>query len=216
MNPPGIAGNAPRQDGDLAGRRADRRIGLLGGSFDPVHDAHIALAQAAVRALDLAEVQLIPAANPWQRAPLKAAPEHRLRMLELAVDGHPGLAVNPIEITRGGATYTIDTLRALPPGRYVWLLGADQLANFCTWRAWQDIAAMVDLAVAVRPGTALHVPDELAQWLQDHGHVLQELPFAPMDVSASGIRERLAHGAPAASMLNPAVAGYIAAHGLYR
>ena len=193
-----------------------RRSGLLGGSFDPVHEAHIALAEAAMRTLELADVQLIPAANPWQRAPLKAAPDHRLRMLELAVDGHPGLTVNPIEIVRGGATYTIDTLRALPPGRYVWLLGADQLANFCTWRAWQDIAAMVDLAVAVRPGTALLVPDELAQWLQGHGHVLQELPFAPMDVSASGIRERLAHGASAAGMLNPAVADYISRHGLYR
>ncbi|WP_144635765.1 nicotinate (nicotinamide) nucleotide adenylyltransferase [Bordetella genomosp. 13] len=208
MNPVGASLGPSREDAPAG------RIGLLGGSFDPVHDAHVALAEAAIRSLGLAEVQLIPAANPWQRAPLKAAPEHRLRMLELAIAGHPGLVANPIEIARGGATYTIDTLRALPPGRYVWLLGADQLANFCTWRAWQDIAATVDLAVAVRPGTALHVPDELARWLRGHGHVLQELPFSPMDVSASHIREQLAQGA-AASGIHPAVAGYIARHGLY-
>jgi len=191
------------------------RIGLLGGSFDPVHDAHIALAEAALHTLELAEVQLIPAANPWQREPLKAAPEHRLRMLELAVAGHAGLSVNAIEITRGGATYTIDTLRALPPARYVWLLGADQLVNFTTWHAWQDIAARVDLAVAVRPGTVLQVPDDVAKLLARHGHVLQELPFAPMDVSASHIRAQLAGGAPPANLLDPAVAGYIARHGLY-
>lgn len=191
-------------------------IGLLGGSFDPVHEAHIALAEAARKALALSEVQLIPAANPWQREPLKASAEHRLRMLELAVAGHAGLSVNPIEISRGGATYTLDTLRALPPGHYVWLLGADQLANFCTWRGWQEIATRVDLAVAVRPGTALRVPDELAQWLAAHERPLREVPFAPMDVSASDIRDRLAHGASASHLLNPAVADYIARHGLYR
>ncbi len=193
-----------------------KRVGLLGGSFDPVHTAHIALAQAAIQALDLGSVQLIPAANPWQREPLKAAAEHRVRMLELAIEGHPDLAVNRIEVDRGGATYTIDTLRALPPGHYVWLLGADQLANFCTWRDWQEIATRVDLAVAVRPGTALHAPDQLAGWLAAHGRALQQLPFAPMDVSASGIRERLAQGLSTEHLLDPAVAGYIARHGLYR
>ena len=194
-----------------------KRIGLLGGSFDPVHVAHIALAQNALQSLGLAQVQLIPAANPWQRAALHATAQQRRDMLELAIDGHPGLAVNPIEIDRGGATYTIDTLRALPQdARYVWLLGADQLANFCTWRDWQDIARQVDLAVATRPGTALSAPPALAEHLRSLGRDLQELPFSPMPVSASQIRQRLAQGESTEGLLDPAVTAYIAAHHLYR
>ena len=191
------------------------RIGLLGGSFDPIHLAHLALAQAALRELHLTQVQLIPAANPWQRQPLNAAPEHRLRMIELAIDGQAELAVNPIEIDRGGATYTVDTIRALPAGaRYVWILGADQLANFCTWQDWQEIAARVDLAVAVRPGTPLAPPDALTKYPSKRE--LITLPFTPMAISASDIRARLARGDSTAGLLPPQVAHYIANHGLYR
>lgn len=194
-----------------------KRIGLLGGSFDPVHLAHIALAQNALQSLGLAEVQLIPAANPWQRAALHATAEQRRDMLELAIAGHAGLVVNPTEIERGGATYTIDTLRALPQdARYVWLLGTDQLANFCTWRNWQDIASLVDLAVATRPGTELSAPPALAAHLLSQGRKLQELPFTPMPVSASEIRRRLAQGESTDGMLAAPVAAYIAAHHLYR
>jgi len=193
-----------------------KRIGLLGGSFDPVHEAHIAMALAALKALALDEVQLIPAAMPWQRDGLKAAPEHRQRMLRLAAAKHAGLAVNPVELERGGTTYTIDTLRALPTGpRYFWLLGADQLANFCTWQNWREITERVGLAVAVRPGTPLHTPDELADWLSAHGRPLEQIPFQPMDVSASDIRARLASGQPTAGLLDPDVAAYIATHKLY-
>jgi nicotinate-nucleotide adenylyltransferase len=194
-----------------------KRIGLLGGSFDPVHVAHIALAENALRALGLAQVQLIPAANPWQRAALHATESQRRDMLELAIAGHDGLVVNPIELERGGATYTIDTLRALPgDARYVWLLGADQLANFCTWRDWQEISRLVDLAVATRPGTPLAPPAELAAWLDSLGRKLEELPFAPMPVSASQIRQRLALGESTDGLLASPVAAYIAAHHLYR
>jgi len=194
-----------------------KRIGLLGGSFDPVHLAHIALAQNALQSLGLAEVQLIPAANPWQRAALHATAEQRRDMLQLAIAGHAGLVVNPTEIERGGATYTIDTLRALPQdARYVWLLGTDQLANFCTWRNWQDIASLVDLAVATRPGTELSAPPALAAHLLSQGRKLQELPFTPMPVSASEIRRRLAQGESTDGMLAAPVAAYIAAHHLYR
>lgn len=194
-----------------------KRIGLLGGSFDPVHVAHIALAENALRALGLAQVQLIPAANPWQRAALHATESQRRDMLELAIAGHDGLVVNPIELERGGATYTIDTLRALPgDARYVWLLGADQLANFCTWRDWQEISCLVDLAVATRPGTPLAPPAELAAWLDSLGRKLEELPFAPMPVSASQIRQRLALGESTDGLLASPVAAYIAAHHLYR
>jgi len=193
------------------------KIGLLGGSFDPVHQAHLALAQAALAHCGLDQVQFIPAAAPWQRKPLSASPAHRLAMLHLALLDQPGLSINSIEIERGGPTYTIDTVRALPAGAsYYWILGADQLANFCTWHKWREIARSVRLLVAQRPGTPLTPPPELARQLSQDGLALLELPFPAMPVSASDIRIRLAEGAPTDGQLHPAVADYIARHGLYR
>ena len=194
-----------------------KRIGLLGGSFDPVHLAHIALARAAMQALPLDEIQLIPAADPWQRPPLQASAEQRVAMLTLASAKEPGITVNPIEIQRGGPTYTIDTLKALPkPAHYIWLLGSDQLANFCTWRNWREILDYVDLAVAQRPGTPLTIPPELNRELSARNQSLRYIPFTPTDISASNIRLRLKQARTADECLDPAVMAYIAAHHLYR
>lgn len=192
------------------------RIGLLGGSFDPVHRAHIALAESAHQALGLDEVQLIPAGNPWQRAPLAADTQHRLAMLNLAAKKYPWLQINPIETERSGPTYTIDTLEALSPDAdYYWILGADQLNNFCSWRAWQKITECVHLVVAQRPDSADEPPAALQQQLQAIDKALIHLPFSPQDVSATEIRRRLAQGKPADIFLDPAVAAYIQQHQLY-
>lgn len=192
-------------------------IGLLGGSFDPVHLAHVALAHAALRELALDEVQLLPASDPWQRGPLAATSAQRLAMLELAIRGTPRLSVNPIEIERGGKTYTIDTLRQLPAGpEYVWILGADQLANFCTWHHWDEIAALAQIAVARRPGADAVPPPALRALLDELRRPLLQIPFPPMPVSASEIRKRLAQGASIEGLLDPGVAQYINRHGLYR
>lgn len=194
-----------------------KRIGLLGGSFDPVHVAHIALARAAMQTLALDEIQLIPAADPWQRPPLQGSAEQRLAMLALACAKEPGMTVNPIEIQRGGPTYTIDTLKALPKSaHYVWLLGSDQLANFCTWRNWQDILDYVDLAVAQRPGAPLTIPPELNRELSARNQSLRSIPFSPTDISASSIRLSLKQARTTDDCLDPAVMAYIAAHHLYR
>jgi nicotinate-nucleotide adenylyltransferase len=190
------------------------QVGLLGGSFDPVHRVHIALAQAARDALGLEHVELLPAARPWQRGRLGAAPEHRLRMLELACADDPGLRVNPIELRRAGDTYTIDTLAALPAtARYTWILGSDQLANFCTWHRWRELLGHVRLAVAERPGTPVAPPPELAHALAPGG--LVRIPFTPQPVSATSIRQDLAAGRPVDAMLDPRVLDYIRAHRLY-
>jgi nicotinate-nucleotide adenylyltransferase len=194
-----------------------KRIGLLGGSFDPIHVAHIALARTALRALDLERVELIPAAAPWQRGALRATPTQRCEMIRLAIVDEPGLVLNTSEIDRGGPTYTIDTVRGLPRGqRYVWLLGADQLANFCTWRDWAAIADRVDLAAAVRPGTPLEIPADLERQLRAQGRRVETLPFREMPVSASDIRDRLAHDLPVDDLLDEPVYRYIRAHHLYR
>ncbi len=191
------------------------RIGLLGGSFDPVHRAHIALARAALDALGLDRVELIPAHRPWQRGALGASPAHRLRMLEIACQGDPRLAVNPIELQRSGATYTIDTLESLPQARYTWILGADQLANFCTWHRWRDIAARVELAVARRPGSDDAPPPELARALAEGHGVLRRIPLPPLAISATAIRHALRTGRPVDDMLDPNVLEYIRTHHLY-
>lgn len=195
---------------------AIKKTGLLGGSFDPVHLAHIALAETARQTLGLEDVQLIPAADPWQRSPLAGTGEQRLAMLEIATQDYPHLQVNPIEILRGGITYTIDTLRQLPDtGEYYWILGTDQLRNFCSWHCWQEIASLVTLAVAQRPGSSLVPPQDLADYLAKTGGKLIELPFEPTSISATQIRQRLAMGESTDMMLDVAVAQYIQQNGLY-
>lgn len=192
-------------------------IGLLGGSFDPVHLAHVALAKAALAELALDQVQLIPAGEPWQRGALAASAAHRLAMLELAIQGEPSLEANAAEIQREGKTYTLDTVRELPAGaEYVWILGADQLENFHTWHGWRDISRLVRLAVAQRPGAAATAPAKLQAHLSELGRPLLQIPFTPMPISASDIRRRLAQGASTQGLLDPEVARYIERHGLYR
>ena len=204
-----------------ASAAALRRTGLLGGSFDPVHNAHLALAQAARAHLHLDMIELIPAAAPWQKHRLGASAEHRLAMLELAIADTPGLRVNRIEIDRDGPTYTLDTLRELgagedPAHRYVWILGSDQLVNFCTWQGWQEIVRRVDLAVAQRPGSTGSLPPPLEQELAANAREILEIPFAPTPLSATAIRQRVAAGQPLDGQTPAAVAQYIHEHGLYQ
>ncbi len=192
------------------------RAGLLGGSFDPVHRAHIALAEAAYEQLGLDEVQLIPAGDPWQRPALCAAPHHRLAMLELAIADRPGLYINPIELDRAGKTYTAETLEQLPAGvEYYWILGGDQLANFCSWHRWQDVARLSKLVVAQRPGTPLLTPEPLADLLTALHKPLIQLDFQPLNVSGTEIRNRLARGLPVDDVLDESVALYIGRNQLY-
>jgi len=194
-----------------------QRIGLLGGSFDPVHVAHLQLAAHARDQLALQQVLLVPAAQPWQREALGATAAQRLEMLRIATADQPGLGVSDLEIRRGGPTYTIDTLRALPAGHeYYWILGADQLQNLCTRKDWQHIASTVNLAVAARPGSALQAPPALQAQLDALGRRLHVLSMPPTDVSATLIRQRLAEGGDTQGMLHPGVAKYIRQHGLYR
>lgn len=193
------------------------RQGLLGGSFDPVHLAHLELARNAREHLALDGVTLIPAARPWQRSALGASPEQRLDMLRIAAKDEEGLKVSAVEIERDGPTYTVETLRALPPGSdYFWILGADQLENFCSWKQWQDIVELVELAVAARPGAQLQAPPALQAQLDSSGRKLHRLPMPPIDLSATAVRQRIAAGESIEGMLPGGVAQYIQRHGLYR
>lgn len=201
------------------------RIGLLGGSFDPVHLAHVRLARTALDHLAAASVHLIPAAAPWQRAPLATSADHRAAMVEAAIADQPGLVMNPVEINRGGPSYTVDTLRTLIDRdaaaqrtgiRYVWVLGADQLENFCTWHQWEHIVELADLAVAARPGSEPAPPPALERALARHGSTLHQLPMPEMPVSGSQIRKRLADRQSVDDLVSEAVLRYINLHHLYQ
>lgn len=193
-----------------------QRIGLFGGSFDPVHNAHLALARSAIDALALDELLWIPAGDAWQKARKLSAAHDRVAMLELAIGSAPRQRIERCEIERGGPSYTMDTvagLQALRPHATWWLLlGQDQLANLPSWHRWRELVARVQLAVANRAGDVVRAPREL----RDAGVEVAEVPLAPHAISSSEIRTRVAAGIEIDSLVPAPVARYIEIHGLYR
>jgi nicotinate-nucleotide adenylyltransferase len=198
-------------------RNAD--TGILGGTFDPVHNGHLAAARQLRSVADLDQIWLMPNATPPHRTAAPVAPaEDRMRMVELAVAGHEGLVPSRVEVDRGGVSYTIDTLRDLAreyaDQRFVLLIGSDAALQI---RSWHDADALLDSASFVifnRPETAL-APQ-----------TLYELGFAPartrvvhLDtpaIAAHQVRDRLARGAPIDDLVPAAVADYIREHELYQ
>lgn len=211
-----IPGNpSPDTAGKTKADESTPHAGLLGGSFDPVHLAHLALARAAREALQLDWVELLPAGEPWQRPALGASSGHRLNMLQIACENESAIRINTIELQRAGPSYTIDTLLQLPRDiKYTWILGSDQLNNFCTWHRWQEIIHIVRLAVALRPGSELDPPAGLLRELPADGMAI--IPFEPSPISATAIRTALAHGKPVANMLDERVLEYVHRHRLYQ
>lgn len=193
-----------------------RRVGLFGGSFDPVHNAHLALAHKALESLALDAVWWIPAGLAWQKGVGAAPAADRAAMVARAIAGEPRFVLERCELDRAGPSYTIDTvleLSAREPGTQWWLIvGQDQLQRLSTWHRWRDLVARVPLAVANRAGAAPVLPPELAA----AGASWREIPLPPMAVSATVIRARVAAGQEIASLVPAPVAGYIAEHGLYR
>ena len=194
-----------------------RRAALFGGTFDPVHNAHLALARTALEALALDEVRWIPAGRPWQKQRAITPAFHRESMLQLALAGQaqPGRHVlDRIELVREGPSYTIDTLRELsaahPGTAWTLVIGQDQYAGLHTWREWRALLDAVQLAVAVRPGAPLASDAEVA------ARPVVRLPLPPMAVSASDIRARVAAGQDISALVPPEVARYIETNGLYR
>ena len=199
-----------------------RRIGLLGGSFDPPHLAHLALGRLARQALALDELRWLPAGAPWQKAGRQmASAAHRLAMLGLLLADEPDMLIDPRELQRNGATFTIDTVRELQaerssadqnPADWFLILGQDQYSRFHTWRDWPELLQRCTLAVAGRAGQAPQAPAALAA--VPHRRVTLDLP--PQDIAASDIRQRLAAGQPVAALVGERIAGYISQHGLYQ
>jgi len=190
-----------------------KRNGLFGGSFDPVHNAHVALAHTALDALRLDELRWVPAGQPWQKPRAMTPAAQRQAMLRLAIAGEPRFVLEPRELERSGPSYTIDTVRELqarePGAAWFLIVGHDQYANLHTWAHWPELLSRVTLAVAQRSGASVTVNPEVA--LQPH----ETLPLPPMDVSSSAIRSMLQRGESVAHLVPPEVARYIESQGLY-
>ena len=190
------------------------RIGLFGGSFDPVHNAHVALAEVAMAQLQLDSVRWIPAGNPWQKPNQLAAAEHRAAMVTLAIAHEARFVLDRCELHRDGPSYTLDTVRELkaahPSAHFFLIIGQDQYTSFHTWRGWQELLQVVTLAVAGRPGASPEVNTEVRK----QGHDAVALPM--MGISSTEIRRRIASGQDIADLVPAPVASYIARHSLYQ
>lgn len=194
------------------------RIGILGGTFDPVHAGHLAAAHAALECAGLDRVVLVPTGEPPHRSTTVAGAEHRLEMSRLAIDSEKALEVSDVEIRRGGISYTADTLKELKemyPGDELFLiLGWDAARLFATWHVPDEIRRLATVVVVTRPGSG--EPDGAAlraAGLDPRKTILcsRETP----DISGSELRDALAAGEPVGDRLPPAVLEYIANHHLY-
>jgi nicotinate-nucleotide adenylyltransferase len=190
------------------------RVGILGGSFDPIHQGHLILAEDAFIQLSLDRLLLVVAA----RAPLRdqayaTSAGHRLRMTALAVESFPGFEVCDLEIERGGVSYSIDTVRELrqsmPDAEFWWILGEDQLAQLSQWRSIEQLVKLVRFAVLSRDPKGSGRDPSIPGLRVDH------LQRRQMDISASEVRQRLAQGQSTRSLLPAGVHEYIQTQRLY-
>ncbi|MGA8368933.1 MAG: nicotinate-nucleotide adenylyltransferase [Acidimicrobiales bacterium] len=189
------------------------RIGVFGGTFDPVHTGHVETAEAVHRALGLDRTLLVVANEPWQKEGTRSVTpaEDRFAMVEAAVSGRPGLEPSRLEIDRGGPSYTIDTvdeLHRLHPGSELFLVvGADVVPELPTWRHPAELASSVVLVVVDRPGAARVEPPPgwRAVWM----------PVPPFDVSSTELRSRLEAGQPVGGLVPESVIRCIRGRNLY-
>ena len=189
---------------------APKRVGVMGGTFDPIHLGHLVCASEAAYALSLDEVVFVPAGRPWQKSERPVSPgEDRYAMAVLATGGDPRFSVSRAEIDRPGHTYTVDTLREMKGDDDLFFItGADALAQVATWREPEELFGLATFVGVTRPG---YVIDTAA--FPEGAVTLVDMPA--LEISASDCRSRVARGAPITYLVPEPVIHYIAERGLY-
>lgn len=203
-----------------------------GGTFDPFHNGHLAIAVAAQSAFNT-DVVFLPSADPPHRPPASASAEQRAAMVELAIAGHSGLRCDRRELLRSGKSYSVLTLRELreelgPDMPLAWLIGIDSFLGLPTWHHWQDLFALCHFVVVPRPGLDIDIADsELSSACRGRWQTAPEaladcpsgrmylLPMALRSESATAVRDGLQAGRNMNAVLAPSVSDYIRRHGLY-
>lgn len=198
---------------------AARRIGVMGGTFNPIHNGHLVAADEALTAFGLDEVVFVPAGRPWQKEGLDVAPaEDRYLMAVVATASHPRFRVSRIEIDRDGPTYTVDTLGALREAlgnvELSFITGADAVLEILSWKDPEEVLRRARFIACTRPGYDL---DRLAKQLPEGMEQRVEIMEIPaLAVSSTDIRRRIREGKPIRFLVPEGVATYIEKSGLYR
>lgn len=195
------------------------RTGVLGGTFDPPHLAHLVLAAAAREALDLERVLFVPAGNPWRKADREVTPAAvRLAMVRAAVAPLAWAGVSTVEVEREGPSYAAETMTALAAdgGDWWFILGSDALADLPAWHEPEALLRAARLAVAVRPPASLHLAEATLAALPGIEARLDVVPMPALDISSTDLRARVGAGRSTELLIPEAVREVIEAHRLYR
>ncbi|MEJ1155593.1 MULTISPECIES: nicotinate-nucleotide adenylyltransferase [Microbacterium] len=188
------------------------RIGVMGGTFDPIHHGHLVAASEVAKSFDLDEVIFVPTGRPWQKSDVSPG-EDRYLMTVIATASNPQFTVSRTDIQRDGPTYTIDTLRDLraeyPGAELFFITGADAIAQILSWREHDDLWDLAHFVAVSRPGHALSTDG-----LPTEGVSLLEIPA--LAISSTDCRERVQRGDPVWYLVPDGVVQYIAKHDLYR
>ncbi|MCT1555343.1 nicotinate-nucleotide adenylyltransferase [Corynebacterium sanguinis] len=194
-----------------------RKIGVMGGTFDPIHNGHLVAGSEVADRFDLDEVVFVPTGDPWQKADRTVTDsEHRYLMTVIATASNPQFTVSRVDIDRGGPTYTIDTLRdlreAYPSEELFFITGADALSSIMSWHDWDQMFDLAEFVGVTRPGYELR-EDMLPAQHRERVHLV-EIPA--MAISSTDCRLRASQGRPVWYLVPDGVVRYIAKNNLYR
>lgn len=188
------------------------RLGVMGGTFDPIHNGHLVAASEVAAALNLDEVLFVPTGEPWQKAEVTPTSDRYL-MTEIATAANPRFKVSTIDIDRNGPTYTVDTLRDLrkahPDAELFFITGADAISSIAGWKDVEELWTLANFVAVTRPGHKLDLPEAPAG-------VIQVLEIPALSISSTDIRDRVAAGKPIWYLVPDGIVQFIAKHGLYR
>ena len=205
-----------------------KRIGINGGTFDPIHYGHLRPALEVQQQLGLDQVLFVPCYQPVHRALPQVSAEQRCAMIELAIENQPSFTLEKIEIERGGPSYMVDTLASLkqrmPDACLVLMMGTDAFAKFHRWENWQGILQLANLVIMHRPGEVMPTEGEVGKIYQAHqasrltemsGQIV-DVAVTQLDISSTMVREQIKDRKSADYLLPPCVMAFIQKHGLYQ